>query len=77
MIIETSMKEGTQNMNSYMCYGGMKIQNGVYTRLARAVAKACMGEKGAWKSRIKLPLSILPNCRTCEKHERKSHTQSN
>ena len=35
-----------------------------YAKLARAVANAWIGEKGAWKSRMKLPLSILPNCKT-------------
>lgn len=39
---------------------GVELQ----TRFARAVANAWMGEKGAWKSRMKQPLSIRPNCKT-------------
>lgn len=35
-----------------------------YAKLASAVANAWIGEKGAWKSRMKHPLSILPNCNT-------------
>ncbi len=38
---------------------------GGYTRLARAVAKAWIGVKGAWKSRMNEPLSIRPNWSTC------------
>jgi hypothetical protein len=38
--------------------------NRIYAKLARAVANAWIGEKGAWKSRMKHPLSILPNCKT-------------
>lgn len=44
----------------------------LYTRFARAVANAWMGVNGAWKSSIKLPFSILPNCNTWEKTKRET-----
>ena len=42
----------------------MRVQNEGYTKFARAVAKAWIGENGAWKSKMNAPLSILPNCNT-------------
>ena len=44
-----------------------------YTKFARAVANAWIGEKGAWKSRMKQPLSILPNCSTCSNKMTSTH----
>lgn len=37
-------------------------QKSLLSQLLRAMATACRGEKGYWKSRLYMLLSTLPNC---------------